>query len=57
MNELLIKILINFVIFIVVFVGFFIFWGKSSGWFEKDGFVYEWWNQKKLERKAKKDKK
>ena len=51
MSELGIKIIINIIVGIVVFVGFFIFWGRSAGWFKKGGFVYEYLEAKKLARK------
>ena len=42
MNEFL----MNFLIGIIIVVGFFIFWGRSAGWFKEGGFVYEWWRKK-----------
>ena len=41
------KILINVIIGIVVFVGFFLYWGRSSGIFKEGGLIYEWWQTKK----------
>lgn len=37
------NVIINVCIGIIVFVGFFIFWGRSNGWFKEGGLVYEWW--------------
>lgn len=49
------KILINIIIGIVVFVGFFLYWGRSSGIFKEGGFIYEWWQTKKANLKKKKN--
>ena len=58
----------NFLIGIIIVVGFFIFWGRSAGWVKEGGFVYEWWRKKypkkitirnngmQLEKKEQKDK-
>lgn len=51
MNDFLIKVIVNIVIGIIVFGGFFIFWGRSAGWFVKGGFVYEYFQKKKQTRK------
>lgn len=51
MNDFLIKVIVNIVIGIIVFGGFFIFWGRSAGWFVKGGFVYEYFQKKKQNRK------
>ena len=40
-------IIINIIIGIVVVVGFFIFWGRSEGWFKEGGLVYEWLKNRK----------
>lgn len=48
-------ILINIVIGFVVFIGFFIYWGRASGWFKEGGFIYEWWQKKHSERKKQKN--
>lgn len=50
MNETLIKIIINIIIGIVVFFGFFAFWGRSSGWFIEGGLVYEFLRKRKEEK-------
>ena len=47
MNDLVIKIIINIIVGIIVFVGFFVFWGRSAGWFKKGGLVYEYLHSKK----------
>lgn len=41
------KFLINFVVGLIVVVGFFLYWGRASGWFKEGGLVYEWWKNKK----------
>lgn len=51
MSELGIKIIINIIVGIIVFVGFFAFWGRSAGWFKKGGLVYEYLAEKKAARK------
>lgn len=51
MNEFWIKVIINIVIGIIVFGGFFIFWGRSSGWFKEGGLVYEYFKNKKKSKK------
>ena len=48
------NIIVNVVIFLVVFIGFFVFIGKANGWFKEGGLVYEWWQNKKREKKQKK---
>jgi len=40
-------IFLNICIGIVIVIGFFVFWGRSNGWFKKGGFVYEWWKEKR----------
>lgn len=47
MDNFWMKFLINFVIGVVAIVGFFIFWGRSSGWFKEGGIVYEYYKNKK----------
>lgn len=47
MGELGTQIIIHTIVGICVFVGFFIFFGKSNGWFKEGGLVYEWWKAKK----------
>ncbi len=51
MNEFWIKVIINIVIGIIIFGGFFIFWGRSSGWFKEGGLVYEYFKNKKNSKK------
>ena len=53
MNDFLMKVIINIIIGIIVFGGFFIFWGRSAGWFIKGGFVYEYFQSKKKNSKKK----
>ena len=40
-------IIINVSIPIIVIIGFFIFYGRSNGWFKEGGLVYEWWKNRK----------
>lgn len=54
MSDLGIKIIINIVVGIIVFVGFFIFWGRSAGWFKKGGLVYEYLQDRKQRKVAEK---
>lgn len=56
MDNFWVKFLINFIIGIVVVVGFFIFWGRSSGWFKEGGIVYEYYKTKKSEKNKHKKK-
>ncbi len=51
MNEFWTKVTINIVIGIIIFGGFFIFWGRSAGWFKKGGLVYEYFKSKKKSKK------
>lgn len=48
------KILINVGIGIVVVVGFFWYWGKSSGVFKEGGIINEWWKNYRAKKKAEK---
>lgn len=57
MNEFWIKVIVNIIVGIIVVLGFFTFWGRSSGWFSEGGFVYEYFKARKEEkRKLKKQK-
>lgn len=56
MDNFWVKFLINFIIGIVVVVGFFIFWGRSNGWFKEGGIVYEYCKTKKSEKNKHKKK-
>jgi hypothetical protein len=51
MADILTTIIIHTIIGICIFVGFFIFYGKSNNWFEKGGLIYEWWRKKKTKKK------
>lgn len=51
MNEFFVKVIINIVIGIIVVLGFFTFWGRSAGWFEEDGFVYEYLKNRKAKKR------
>lgn len=55
MSELGIKIIINIIVGIIVFGGFFVFWGRSAGWFKKGGLVYEYLHSKKRKKTAKRN--
>ncbi len=35
------KLIINICIGILIFLGFFIYWGRISGWYKEGGFFYE----------------
>lgn len=52
MNDFWTKLIINVVIGIIVFGGFFAFWGRSAGWFKKGGLVYEYFHKKKSSKKV-----
>jgi len=56
MNEFWLNVLVNVIIFFVVFIGFFIFYGKSHNWFKEGGLIYEWWKEKKKKMFSKKNK-
>ncbi len=49
--------LINFVIGIIIFGGFFLYWGRASGWFKEGGLVYKWWEKKRNKIRNKKNSK
>lgn len=54
MSELGVTIIINIIVGIIVFGGFFIFFGKSNGWFIEGGLVYEWNRARKAKKAAEK---
>lgn len=54
-DELKTKIIINVIIFFVIVIGLFRFIGKTYGWFNEGGLIYEWWKNKKIARKNKKN--
>ena len=54
MSDLGIKIIINIIVGIIVFVGFFRFFGNSNGWFVEGGLVYEWNKARKAKKAAEK---
>ena len=54
MSEIGMKIIINIVIFVGVFVGFILYMKKYTDWFEEGGFFYEL--RKKLKEKKEKEK-
>lgn len=55
MNEFGIKVLINIAIGFVIIIGFFAFWGRSSGVFNEGGFIYELLKKRKEEKSNKKN--
>ncbi len=56
MNNFWLNVLVNVIIFFVVFIGFFIFYGKSHNWFKEGGLIYEWWKNKRASIKEKRKK-
>ena len=44
-------IIINILIGVIAIVGFFIYWGKSSGVFKEGGIINEWWKNYKANKK------
>lgn len=57
MNEFWIKVIINIIIGLIIFIGFFTFWGRSSGWFDEGGIVYEYFKKKKEQKRRMKQQK
>lgn len=51
MNEFWMKVIINVVIGLAIVIGFFVFWGRTSGVFNEGGFVYELLKKRKEEKK------
>lgn len=51
MDEIWVKVIINIIVGIIVFVGFFVFWGRSAGWFKKGGLVYELLQERRARKK------
>lgn len=45
------NLVINIVIGLVVFIGFFVYWGRISGWYKKGGIVYEFFHKKNDKKK------
>lgn len=56
MNEFWITVLVNVFIGIIVVLGFLTFWGKSSGWLNEGGFIYEYFKNKKEQKRKLKHK-
>lgn len=46
--------LINLIIGILVFVGFFVYWGRAAGWYKEGGVVYELWHEFRSRKKQNK---
>lgn len=57
MSDLALNIIINVIIGIIVIVGFFGFWAKSSGALSENGVIYEYFKKRKTSKKSKKSKK
>ena len=49
--------LINVVIFFVIVIGFFWYWGKNTGAFKEGGIVNDWWKNYRAKKKAEKQNK
>ncbi len=47
-------IFIHIIVGIIVFVGFFLFFGNSNKWFDEGGLVYEWFKARKARKNAEK---
>ncbi len=47
MNEFWIKVILNIMVGLVVFIGFWIFLIRRSGWFNEGGFIYEYFKTNK----------
>ena len=47
MSDLALNIIINVIIGIIVIVGFFGFWAKSSGALSENGVIYEYFKKRK----------
>lgn len=54
MSDFALNIIINIVIGFVVIFGFLGFWAKSSGAFNKNGAVYEYFKKRKANKKKRK---
>lgn len=50
------KVLINIAFALIVIIGFFWYWGKSSGIFKEGGFVNKWWKNYRSQKKDSKNK-
>ena len=53
MSDLGMKIIVNIVIFVGVFIGFILYMKKYTNWFEEGGFFYEL--RRKLKEKKQKN--
>ena len=51
------KFWINLCIGILVFLGFFIYWGRVSGWYKEGGLIYELWHEWRNKKEQEKSKK
>lgn len=47
-------LIINVCIGLIVIVGFFWYWGKTSGVFKEGGIINEWWKNYRAKKKAEK---
>lgn len=48
-------LVINIVIGLIAIIGFFCYWGKSSGVFKEGGIINEWWKNYRAKKKAEKE--
>ena len=48
------KFLMYAILIIVTFIGFFWYWGKTSGSLKEGGVVYEWWKNLRAKKKENK---
>lgn len=48
-------LIINICIGLIVIVGFFWYWGKTSGVFKEGGLINEWWKNYRAKKKAEKE--
>lgn len=53
MNEFV----LNLIIAIGIFIGFFAYWGRVSGWYKEGGFVYEFFKETRIKKQEEKKQK
>lgn len=49
------NLMINVGIGLIVIIGFFWYWGKTSGVFKEGGIIREWWTNYRAKKKAEKE--
>ena len=49
------SLIIHLLVGLIVIVGFFWYWGKSSGVFKEGGVIREWWINYRAKKKVEKD--